>query len=97
MGGGDSEKTMASRSCDSAIVPRNAMAEAASRGPRSPQSFSVTKASAAFWPWPKKEKPRTVTIRDTPGSAMKCFSAASIAAMVRFTVASDGAWKLTMM
>ena len=68
MGGGLKGKMNASLMPDSAPMARPAMAPAACSAPlRSSQGFSDTNDSAAFWPWPEKEKPITATMLATSG------------------------------
>ena len=52
--GGDSAMAMASGRPPSTALARALTASAPLPGPRSAQSFKVTKAMAAFWPWPEK-------------------------------------------
>ncbi|MCY1234205.1 hypothetical protein D9M72_467790 [compost metagenome] len=79
-----------------AIVARIAIDCAALLASRSFQSLSVTKASAAFWPVPKKEKPLIAMMRSTAGSWPKIFSACSTTSVVRLPVASDGSCIMTI-
>ena len=77
---------------------RPASACAVCPGPsRSCQSFSVTKASAAFWPWPEKLKPSTLTMLLTSGCLSMKPSTCSITASARLVVAPGGSCTLTMM
>jgi len=62
---------------------------------RSDQSFSVTKASAAFCPCPEKLKPSTPTMLCTSGCFSMKPSTCSITARVRSTVAPGGSCTLT--
>ena len=62
----------------------------------SPQGFSVTKASAAFWPLPEKLKPSTLTILSTSGWLRKNASACCMTASVRVCVAPGGSCTLAM-
>ncbi len=97
IGGGDSGKTKASRICIIAPKARPASACALCSGPwRSLQSFSGTKASAAFWPEPEKLKPVTPTTRSTSGCFRKKPSTCCSTASVRLTVAPGGSWTLTI-
>ncbi len=64
---------------------------------RSLQSFSGTKARPAFWPWPEKLKPITLTIEATSGCASRKRSACCITASVRPCVAPGGSCTLTSM
>jgi hypothetical protein len=62
---------------------------------RSAQSFSVTKASAAFWPWPEKLKPSTPTMLCTSGCLSMKPSTCCITSSARSCVAPGGSCTLT--
>ncbi|MDT4844248.1 hypothetical protein FQZ97_781990 [compost metagenome] len=96
MGGGLSGKMNASRMPESAPKARPATAWAELPSPeRSDQSLSVTKASAAFWPWPEKLKPSTPTMLCTSGCWSMNPSTCFITASVRSCVAPGGSCTLT--
>ena len=98
IGGGLSAKMNASRTPISAPKPRPASACAEWAAPsRSFQSFSGTKASAAFWPVPEKLKPSTLTMLWVSGWFRKKPSACFITASVRSCVAPGGNCTLAMM
>jgi hypothetical protein len=66
------------------------IASADSPGPRSDQSFSVMKACAVFWPWPRKLKPvRKVTV-STPLRCARNSSTRFTTSKVRLNDASGG-------
>ncbi|MNV63630.1 hypothetical protein D3C71_1562340 [compost metagenome] len=97
MGGGLKANTKASRTPDIAPMMRPAIASAECSAPwRSPQSLSVMNARPAFWPWPEKLKPSTLTMLETSGCCSANFSTSSITAWVRCSVAPGGSWTLAM-
>lgn len=63
---------------------------------RSSQGLSGTNTSAAFWPWPEKEKPITPMVSATSGCLCRKFSTAATAASVRLEVAPGGSCTLTI-
>ena len=98
MGGGLKGKINASRMPDKPPNARPATSCADWPGPwRSLQSLSVTKANAAFCPWPEKLKPRTPTMLCTSGCFRMNCSTCSITASVRSCVAPGGSCTFTMM
>ena len=91
-------KMKASRTRESAPMARPASACAECSAPfLSSHGFKVTNASAAFWPWPEKLKPSTLTILSTSGWPRRNFSACCITASVRACVAPGGSCTLAMM
>jgi hypothetical protein len=74
--------------------PTSACADCPGPG-RWSQSFSVTKASAAFWPLPAKLKPSTLTMFCTSGCCSIQPSTCCITSSVRFCVAPGGSCTLT--
>ncbi|MNG08696.1 hypothetical protein D3C84_920730 [compost metagenome] len=83
---------MASLSWVKAMVARSAIDCALSSAPRSDQSLSVVKASAAFWPLPEKLKPRIRVVLPTPGSVLLCASICAATCSVRARLAPGGNW-----
>jgi hypothetical protein len=59
------------------------------------QSLRVTKASAAFWPWPEKLKPSTLTMLCTSGCLSMKPSTCCITSSARACVAPGGSCTLT--
>ena len=81
-----------------AIWARWARAAAECSSPwRSFQSFSVTKAMAAFWPLPLNEKPSTPMVFLTSGCAIMNCSICFMASSVRSCEAPGGSWTFTTM
>jgi hypothetical protein len=90
-GGGLSGKMKASRMPIRAPKARPATSCAELAGAvRSSQSLSVTKASAAFWPWPEKLKPSTPTMLCTSGCLSMKPSTCCITSRARACVAPGG-------
>ncbi|MNC19676.1 hypothetical protein D3C75_676130 [compost metagenome] len=73
-----------------AMVARSAIDWALSSAPRSDQSLSVVKASAAFCPLPEKLKPRIKVVLPTPGSSALCASICAATCSVRMRLAPGG-------
>ena len=76
--------------------PASALAEWAG-SLRSSQSFSVTKARPAFWPWPEKLKPITPTMLCTSGCFRMKPSTCCMTDSARSCVAPGGSCTFTMM
>ncbi|MNI68921.1 hypothetical protein D3C73_1246440 [compost metagenome] len=95
-GGGSTAKATASLIWLTAMLARSAMELAEASLPRSDQSLSVVKASAAFWPLPEKLKPRITVLSPTPGSVALCASICSTTCTVRFLLAPGGNWMSVM-
>ncbi|MCY1439305.1 hypothetical protein D9M71_555370 [compost metagenome] len=87
---------MASLSWLKAALARSAIDWALSSAPRSDQSLSVVKPSAAFWPLPEKLKPRISVLLPTPGSVALCASICAATASVRARLAPGGSWMSVM-
>jgi hypothetical protein len=66
IGGGSSALTLPSRKDLNSRLTSATIRSAESFGPRSDQSFSVMKACAVFWPWPRKLNPVRNVTASTP-------------------------------
>ena len=95
--GGASAKMNASRTPINAPNARPASDCDECSGPlRSLQSFSGTNARPAFWPWPEKLKPITLTMLCTSGCLSMKPSTCFITSSVRPCVAPGGSCTLTI-